>query len=279
MTAANVRRNHGMSELGTRERSTTTPGWNPRRRTSGLLLAGTAIAAAGTTAAVVLLTAGNPTPTAASAVTSALTKTSAESYGYSVETTVSWNGRDINYATASGVVAPRHELGTESLTTRSGKTEAQIRYVGDYVYTRVSSGVKLPAKGKSWDKAPAPTAVVNPNGLYGFASDQPVSPAALSQVLRSASTVRAVGRASGPGWTGTAYRFAAILPGGRQSVTGTIDIDREGQVRRLVTVTTDHKFSTVRNLTFGEFGTPVRTAPPPAAQTMDTSTPYWEFYF
>jgi hypothetical protein len=247
----------------------------------GLLLAGTAIAAAGTTAAVVLLTAGNPTPTAASAVTSALTKTSAESYGYSVETTVRWNGRDINYDVVSGVVAPRHELGTESLTTSSGKAEAQIRYVGDYVYTRVSSGVKLPAKGKSWDKAPAPApaAIVNPNGPYGFASDQPVSPAALSQVLRSASTVRAVGRASGPGWAGTAYRFASILPGGRQSVTGTIDIDREGQVRRLVTVTTDHKISTVRNLTFSEFGTPVRTAPPLAAQTMDTSTPYREFYF
>ncbi len=269
-----------MSELGTRERSTMTPGWNPRRRTLGLLLAGTAVAAAVTTAAVVLLTAGNPTPTAASAVTSALKKTSAESYGYSVETTVRWNGRDINYDAVSGVVAPRHELGTESLTIRSGKTEAQIRYVGDYVYTWVSSGVKLPAKGKSWDKAPAPApaAVVNPNGLYGFASDQPVSPAALSQVLRSASTVRAVGRASGPGWAGTAYRFASILPGG-QSVTGTIDIDREGQVRRLVTVTADHKISTIRNLTFSEFGTPVRTAPPLAAQTMDTSTPYWDFYF
>jgi hypothetical protein len=245
----------------------------------GLLLAGTAVAAVGATAAVVLLTAGNPTPNAASAVTSALTKTSAESYRYSVETTVRWNGRDINYVAVSGMVAPRHELGAESMTTRFGKTKAQIRYIGDYVYTWVSSGVKLPAKGKSWDKAPAPAAVVNPNGLYGFASDQLVSPAALSQVLRSASTVRAVGSASGPGWAGTAYAFVSILPGGRQSVTGTIDIDREGQVRRLVTVTTDLKLSTVRNLTFSEFGAPVRTAPPLAAQTMDTITPYWEFYF
>jgi hypothetical protein len=230
---------------------------------------------------VALLTAGNPTPAAASIVTGALAKTSAESYGYSVESTARWNGRDINYDTASGVVAPRHELSTESLTARSGKIDAQIRFIGDYVYTRVSSGVKLPAKGKSWDKAPAPApaAVVNPNSLYGFASDQPVSPAALSQVLRSASTVRAVGRASGPGWAGTAYTFTSALPGGRQSVTGTIDIDRQGQVRRLSTVTADGKISTVRNLTFGEFGTSVRTAPPLAAQTMDTSTPYWNFYF
>ncbi|MGH3164646.1 MAG: hypothetical protein ACRDN0_01985 [Trebonia sp.] len=270
-----------MSELGTRERPATTAGRNPRRRTLGLLLTGTVIAAAGTAATVVLLTAGNQTPTAASIVISALTKTSAENYGYSVESTVRWNGRDINYDTVSGVVAPRHELGTESLTARSGKIAAQIRFIGDYVYTRVSSGVKLPAKGKSWDKAPAlaPAAVVNPDSLYGFATDQPVSPAAISQVLRSASTVRAVGRASGPGWTGTAYGFSSALPGGRQSVTGTIDIDREGQVRRLVTVTTDRKILTLRNLTFSEFGTPVRTAPPPAAQTMDTSNPYWDFYF
>lgn len=270
-----------MSELGTREHLATALGRNPRRRGLRLLLTGTAVAVAGVTVAVVLLTARNPMSAAAAAVTSALAKTSAESYTFSVESTTRFNGRDANHDEGSGLADSRHRTGTESLTARFGKEEVEIRYIGDYVYTWVSSGVKLPVKGKSWDKspAPAPGAAVNPNSLYGFASDQPVSPAALSQVLRSASTVRAVGRASGPGWAGTAYTFTASLPGGRQTVTGTIDIDQKGQVRRLVTVTTNRRITTDRTIVFGDFGTSARVTAPPASQTMDTSTPYWSFFF
>jgi hypothetical protein len=40
---------------------------------------------------------------------------------------------------------------------------------------------------------------------YYFVSDQPVRPAELSGVLRSAGTVRDQGPASGAGWTGTRY--------------------------------------------------------------------------
>lgn len=270
-----------MSELGTREHLATAPGRNPRHRRLGLLLTGTAVAVAGVTAAVVLLTAGNPMSAATSAVTSALAKTSAESYSFSVESTTRFNGRDLIHDEVSGLADSRHKIGTESLTAHFGKEEGEIRYVGDYVYTWVSSGVKLPVKGKSWDKSPAPAsdAAVNPNSLYGFASDQPVSPAALSQVLRSASTVRAVSRASGPGWTGTAYTFAASLPGGWQTVTGTIDIDQKGQVRRLVTVTANGRITTSRTIAFSDFGTSAQVTAPPASQTMDTSTPYWNFFF
>lgn len=270
-----------MSELGTREHLAAAPGQNPRHRGLVLLLTGTAVAVAGATAAAVLLTAGNPMSAAASAVTSALTKTSAESYSFSVESTTRLNGRDVIHDEASGLADSRRKIGTESLTARFGKEDGKIRYIGDYVYTWVSSGVKLPVKGKSWDKSPvpAPGAAVNPNGPYGFASDQPVSPAALSQVLRSASTVRAAGRASGPGWTGTAYTFTASLPGGPQTVTGTIDIDQQGQVRRLVTVTTNRRITTDRTIVFSDFGTSARVTAPPASQTMDTGTPYWNFFF
>lgn len=270
-----------MSELGTREHLATAPGRNPRHRGLGLLLTGTAVAVAGVTAAVVLLTTGTPMSAAASAVTSALTITSAESYSFSVESTARFNGRDVLHDEVSGLADSRHKIGTESLTTLFGKREGKIRYIGDYVYTWVSSGVKLPVKGRSWDKSPAPPpgAAVNPNSSYGFASDQPVSPAALSPVLRSASTVRAVGRASGPGWTGTAYTFTASLPGGRQTVTGTLDIDQKGQVRRLATVTTNRTITTDRTIVFSDFGTSARVTAPPASQTMDTRTPYWNFFF
>lgn len=47
------------------------------------------------------------------------------------------------------------------------------------------------------------------------------------------------GRASGPGWTGTACRFsaAATLTGPvntRVSISGTVDIDRQGLARRMI---------------------------------------------
>jgi hypothetical protein len=159
----------------------------------------------------------------------------------------------------------------------------QIRFIGKYVYTRVSPGSVLRALAEPWDKSPVPSAGADlmPPGddVYGFVTDRPVSPAELSRALRSAGTVRDEGAASGPGWAGTRYAFTAPLFGGRESVTATVYVDRQGRVRRLVTTTTQGRARTERDLTFTGFGAPVSATAPPASQVQYTRSPRWGFFF
>ena len=146
--------------------------------------------------------------------------------------------------------------------------------------------------GKLWDETPVKAAAAGampPGDLYGFVSDQPVSPAALTVVLRAPGTaVRDAGPASGPGWSGTRYSFTARLDGGRESVTGTAYVDQRGRVRRLLTTTAEQGahavgktlLTTDRDITFGDFGAPVPVTTPPVSQTKSTTgQPYWGFYF
>jgi hypothetical protein len=98
-------------------------------------------------------------------------------------------------------------------------------------------------------------------------------------VLRSAGTVREAGSASGPGWTGTRYAFTARLPRARESLSATVYVDQQGRVRRLVTISTQGRLTTDRDLAFGDFGAPVPVTAPPASQVKYTSYPYWGFLF
>jgi hypothetical protein len=232
---------------------------------------------------------GAPSPAAApsplAAVTSALTRTSAESYAFSLESTVQFAGKDLHSDMVSGAFDPRHDLGTELLTNYSaGQTErAQVRFIGAHLYTWVSPRSGF---GKPWDESPLAAAAANgmpPGDLYGFVSDQPVSPGALTVVLRSADA--AVHAVPSPDWTGK-YTFTARLYDGQESVSGTVYVDQQGRIRRLVTITTDKGRGaksgprTDRDITFGDFGAPVRVSAPPASQVKYTSgEPYWGFYF
>jgi hypothetical protein len=256
-----------------------------RRRMRVLVAAGAvaAAAAAGVTAAV-LATSANDAPSALAAVTGALAQTSAGSYSFSVDSTQQIAGRELQSIVVSGAFDPAHELGSELLTRRmsQGSVQAQIRFIGKCVYTWVSSGSGLRTIAKPWNKASVPPAGVDampPYDLYGFVTDRPVSPAELSGVLRSAGTVRDGAPASGPDWTGTKYAFTARIADWRTSVTGTVYVDRQGRVRRLVTITTQGGLTTDRDLTFGDFGAPVPVAAPPVSQVEYTSTPNWGLYF
>jgi hypothetical protein len=260
-----------------------------------LVAAGGAVAVAGITAALLAASVGHaPTAPGAgaahaltplAAVTGALAKTSAASYRFSLDSVVRFRGRQMYSDLVSGAFDPRRGLGTELLATRrlKGPVTAQVRFLGRYVYTRESGSL---AHGKPWDKAPVPPVAADgiPPGYetYGFVTDQPVSPAALSAALRSAGTVRKAGPASGPGWTGTRYVLTVRTPEALRALTATVDIDQQGRVRRLVTVTTQGRqgnVTTARDLTFGDFGAPVPVTAPPASQVADTSRPYWGFLF
>lgn len=87
------------------------------------------------------------------------------------------------------------------------------------------------------------------------------------------------GPTSGLGWTGTKYTFTAPLSGGQGAASGTIYVDGQGQVRRLVMVTTQGRLTADRDRTFGDFGAPVRVTAPPASQAKYTRTPHWGFFF
>lgn len=258
----------------------------PRRRHLRKLMLAAAVAtaaAAGGTTALLTASAGHP-PTALATVTSALANTAAGSHSFTLDSTVKFRGRELHSDVVSGAYDPGHRAGTELLATRTSRgapVRIQIRFTGRYVYTQVAPGSGF---GKPWNKSPVPPAAAAMPGydIYGFVTDQPVSPAELSAVLRSAATVRQVGSASGPGWTGTRYAFTARFPGAQESVSGTVDMDRQGRVRRLVTITTQGRrgrITTDRDLTFGNFGAPVPVTAPPASQVGYTSTPYLGYLF
>jgi hypothetical protein len=266
---------------------------HPRRRGMRMLAAAGAAAvvlAAGVMTALHVGSAAAPSPL--SAVTSALARTSAQSYAFSLNSTVQFAGKDLNSDVVSGAFDPGHHLGTELLTAHSaGRTTlAQVRFIGADLYTWASPRSGF---GKPWDKSLSAAAedVMPPGDLYGFISDQPVSPDKLAVVLRSAgAAVHDAGAVSGPGWAGIKYTFTARIYEGRESVSGAVDVDEQGRVRRLMTITTDTAIpryatkatgpTTDRDITFGDFGTPVRASVPPASQVKYTSgAPYWGFYF
>jgi hypothetical protein len=267
---------------GAREQGTATRRRYWRRRTQLLVAAAATVAATagGVTAALLMASVNGALPPLA-AVTSALAKTSAESYSFSLDSTAQLAGRQVHSDMVSGTFDPRHELGEELLTTTEGKSpvKAQIRFIGKYVYTWESRASGL---GKPWNKSPIPRpgAGAQVIGAYGFVSDRPVSPTELSGALLSAGTVRDAGPASGPGWTGTKYTFTTrLLSGG--SVSGTVYVDQQGRVRRLVTITMEGRMTVAmdRDLTFGDFGAPVPVTAPAASQVKYTSTPWWGSYF
>jgi hypothetical protein len=109
-----------------------------------------------------------------------------------------------------------------------------------------------------------------------------VGPQGLLEWLRSASQVRAVSPASGPGWTGTRYAVAARTTVGYyvgETDTGTVDVDRQGLVRRLdltqVSKVGADEFGTTVRLVFDDFGVPVAVAAPPLSQTYTGVEALW----
>ena len=100
-----------------------------------------------------------------------------------------------------------------------------------------------------------------------------VDPQDLLALLKSATQVREVGPASGPGWAGTAYAYSAAtrLSGGplRLSVSssGTVDFDQQGRVRQLDATQSIGPMKRTVEMTFGDFGIPVSVSAPPTSQT------------
>jgi hypothetical protein len=127
--------------------------------------------------------------------------------------------------------------------------------------------------------AEPPYGSAGPQLAWDFNSDRPFNPQALLTLLKSGAKVLDEGSVSGPGWTGTRYRFTVSRPAGTagliDSITCAVDVDRQGHIRSLVQTTAfaaggqpGAAVGTIYTLdfTFSDFGLHLSVTPPPASQ-------------
>jgi hypothetical protein len=289
---------------GVRERQSTrqrviAPGRSRPQTRVAIAAAATAVIAAGAVTAVAMRSGVPATGTENSAsaraqLLAAVEQTGALSYSFSMMTTQTTNSGvhpAISFTTrGGGEVAPSAGKGLETLTSRDGSTSLgslSIRWLGPYEYLWLpGSSTKKP-----WTQVPL-SEVAFFNGVNAISAGTPepsgVNPQDLLRVVASRYDVRAQGRASGKGWTGTRYAFAGKSPlaGGIPglvstltsplSVTGTVDVDSHGTVRQFTEVASPlsgQKAFYRMEITFGDFGVHVSVSAPPTSQTRSVLPP------
>ena len=216
------------------------------RRRRALAIGGALPVVAGAAAlgTAVALTLGSA-PDALAAVTSALTRTLAQSYHL----------REGGCTTRADPV--RH------LMAVSCSNGVDTREVGSYTY------LTLPGHpGKPWERTPtACSDSLSKFAINGFVA---ATPQQMLSAIKKVGKVTVVGPASGHGWTGTRYAFSGSHGNGI-TISGTVDVDQQGRARMLaLTIVLDsHPAKSVMKqvLTFSDFGALVRVTPPPADQT------------
>jgi hypothetical protein len=251
-----------------------------RTRTRVALSAG----AAGIVAAAAAITVSAvQAPSALAQVTQAAARTAGQSYRVSSVSTPLVRLPGTRPAVIiNGVFDPARKLGEE----RTGDG-LEVRFVGGYMYVPLVQAMRnayqmthrtpIPA-GKTWLRVPGPG---TREGVPALEITQAggtttglgqLNPQDLLALLQSSSQVSEQGPASGPGWTGTAYRFTAgLTTQGPQHLrlgsTGTVDVDQQGRVRQLDATETVGRTVRKTHVTFGDFGLAVSVSPPPASET------------
>jgi len=250
-----------------------------RRRTMRALApAGAVTALAGAAAVAVTLTATVASaPSAAAAVTAAAAKTSAASFQVTMSIATYpppgvAHGR-VQAARVTGDFDSARGVGQEAV---SGPWKFLVRYVGRNMYLDTLPGSKQVLfsnqhESRPWAQFPPGQALAG-NALEVAGSgpgSAPPNPLTLLGLLKKAGTVTNDGPASGPGWTGTKYRFSVTV--GQSATVGYVDVDGQGRVRRLVAdlESGPDKAKWVmasEDVTFSGFGAPVSVSAPPASQ-------------
>jgi hypothetical protein len=237
-----------------------------RMRGRAVLSAGVAAAAASVTA--ITLTIGSAPPALAT-VTSALTRTLAQSYHLTEQYGtyyVQQNGRityPAHYMCVSEEDPVRH-LGASSCTL----AELSSREVGRYTYLYVPDPAGYP--GKHWGRVL--TASIDHPPVQNINDFAAATPQQMLSQIKKADKVTVVGPVSGPGWTGTRYAFTSSSnPRAIVRLSGTVDVDRQGRARALVYTmwfpSRINVFVMTQSLAFSDFGARVTVTPPPADQT------------
>jgi hypothetical protein len=248
------------------------------RRTRRRAAVSAGLLAAAASATAVMLTAGSSSPAFASAstVTTALTRTLAQSYHVSERTSFTYKGGGW-HDHCTGQVDPVRKL---DASTCSSQPPGYLE-VGGYSYLYQTAIAGHP--GKHWVQG-RQAFRPDPSLDTGGAADGNVTPQKLLSELKRLTRVSVVGPVSGPGWTGTRYAFAY----GRSTqvrYSGTVDVDQQGRARALTLTARSSGFHipaatpqgkagyfpafvTVQTLTFSDFGAQVIVTAPPADQTI-----------
>jgi hypothetical protein len=256
-----------------------------RRRARALVSAAGAVAAAGTAAALLLSATVAAAPPALAAVTGALSRAAAESFRMSLVVTQS------STVPGQGIIqSPLHVTATLDLKRNLGEETLSNGWrtliVGGVAYTKLppAQARTYGTNGKSWTEESV-AFMAPPYGSAGgqlawdFNSDRPFDPQAMLALLRSGARVLDEGAVSGPGWTGTRYRFTVSHPDGTgglvKAITCTVDVDRQGHIRRLAQTTvfvadtnprSTGQMTDTLDFTFSDFGIRFAVTPPPARQ-------------
>ncbi len=268
---------------GVRERRAPA-GRRARYRTRALVSAGAVAIAAGCTVLATTLTATVASaPPALAAVTEAAAKTSAEGFHVTIKAiTVEPAPPGATLVLPWGITGeydPPRGIGEETITRPHAPT-TQVIYVGQqmYVHTDAPQTKNPPASGPGavtkrwielaiWPRLSATAIAVSPD----FGEQQTADPGALLGLLKSVGTVTDQGPASGPHWTGTKYGITVTAPKDTASASGTIDVDSQRQVRRMLLTLTfaaggGVNFTCREDVTYSDFGNPVTVTVPPASQ-------------
>jgi hypothetical protein len=255
-----------------------------RRRTRALVSAGGAAAAAGTAAAALLSVTVTAAPPALAAVTSALSRAAAESFRMNLIVT--------QHNTVPGlgpVQPPLHVTGELDLKRSLGEETLSYGWrtliAGDIAYEELPPAqASKNGIDKPWGETPLiatepPYRSAGAQLAWDFNSDRPFNPQALLALLKSGAKVLDGGPVSGPGWTGTQYRFTVSHPEGTggvvDSISCTVDVDSHGQIRSFAQATvfvasgkpgTAGETIYTADFTFSDFGILFSVTPPPASQ-------------
>jgi hypothetical protein len=256
-----------------------------RRRASALVSAAGAAAVAGTAAAVLLSVTVAGSPPARAAVTSALSRAAAESFRMNLIVT-----QRNTVPGQPAIQSPLHITGSLDLKRNLAEEKLSNGWrtliVGGHAYTKLppAQAEAYRTSGRPWTDEPL-WAAQPPYGsaaaqlAWDFNSDRPFNPQALLALLKSGAEVLNAGSVSGPGWTGTRYRFTVSHPDGTgglvDRVTCVVDVDSQGHIRSLAQTTvfvangrpgTAGKVIYTTDFTFSDFGIRLSVTPPPASQ-------------
>jgi hypothetical protein len=213
---------------------------------------------------------GTGTPSAQARVAAAAGRTATESFRVRMSSTTP-RGKGSEQPTTQvteGFFDPARHTG------RLDAKGLEVRYVGDMVYSQLPAGTT--SDGKRWVAVRRSFVMV----------DQPMPPIAVVKVgfwdpqkalalLRSAFSVHEQGRVSGDGWSGRRYAFDlrdGQLAKDNLAMTGTVDVDQSGRVRRLdvivlVETASGQRADNFRTIMeFRDYGAHETVSAPPAAE-------------
>ena len=241
-----------------------------------------AIGVAGVLAAVAVVTSAVTAPSPASAqdrVAAAVTRTAEDGYRIRAAMSGSKGGRN-QTGVSQGVFDPVGRA-VRMVVVTPDKGQVTIQHLDGRIYVQLPGGTgRQPGVPKSARWFLRPTGDPSDAGisdLADFGRRALLSPQEALALARSATDVRVVGPVSGDGWTGT--RFAFTLTDRQWRVSGSVDVDGGGRVRRLefASTSTDTAHGVAGTfhwvLTFWDFGTRERVTLPPDRQVFRDPVP------